>query len=114
MQQRTLRWIVLSLLLIVAPAVAADEPAADPGGLPGAACGATSSESYQLFVESLELDPLKNARPAVNECCTVFGCCAHIESGCEPCAQGRKWYSRYSCPGGGSCKISPPNCPTPC
>lgn len=112
-RQRAMWWMVLILALMAVPAIAADEPAADPGGLPAPSCAATSSESFVLFTDSLELDPVKSALPMANACCSI-GCCTHIESGCEPCAGGRRWYSKYSCPSGGTCTLRPSSCPTPC
>ncbi len=112
---RAMWWMVLILALMAVPAIAADEPAAAPWELPGFSCAATSSEPYVVFVDSLELDPLKNARPAANDCCALHGCCALIGSGCQNCPQGgRRWYDRYSCPNGQTCTLVPANCPTPC
>ena len=47
-------------------------------------------------------------------CCSMFGCCTHVQSGCETCSGGRRWYSIYSCGGGWYCKAAPTSCPTPC
>lgn len=117
--QRAACWIVLGLVLALVPAVASagpqTAPVADPGLLPGSSCEASSSSPYLFFVDGVELNPANNARHATNWCCVSTGCCTFIESGCEACPQGgRRWYDKYSCPGGQTCKMVPNSCPTAC
>lgn len=49
-------------------------------------------------------------------CCSLYGCCTHVQSGCEQCSGGRRWFSIYNCANypGATCKIYPVACPTPC
>jgi hypothetical protein len=120
MRQRAIGWMILCFVLALAPAAwsaeppAATPPAPDAGALPGSSCEAASSNPFLFYVDNTGLDPASTARPMANACCAA-GCCTLISSGCEACPQGgRRWYDKYSCPGGGTCKIVPGSCPTAC
>ena len=75
-------------------------------------CGERSTVAKEPPVGSF---PNQYSSTTQSGCCTIFGCCAHVESGCESCAGGRRWYSVYSCPDGVHiCTARPTKCPTPC
>lgn len=112
-------WMFL-LAVLVLPAMAAAEEVqlqlvqADEQSL-AEAPGCGTPDLAAIF------DPMRQAdqKAAYNStttsgCCSLFGCCSHVQSGCEQCSGGRRWYSIYSCGGGLYCKAAPTKCPTPC
>lgn len=117
--KRAAIWIGVLMMVLPLCAASAAEPPVEltaPGlGISPAGCqAATQAEpltvlEHQIF-SSAETRPVDMA----NSCCSLLGCCTHIDSGCEPCSGGRRWYSKYSCPGGGTCTLRASSCPTPC
>jgi hypothetical protein len=117
--------IWMGVLMVVLPLCAASpafaaEPQVQltaPGfGASPAGCAQAATQAAPLTVLERQIFSPTEVRPVdmASGCCTMFGCCTLIDSGCQTCNGGRRWYDKYSCPGGGTCTVSPNTCPTPC
>lgn len=118
--KRAAIWIGVLMMVLPLGSAFAAEPQGEltaPGfGLSPAGCAQAAAQVEPLTVLEREIFSPAETRPTdvANSCCSSFGCCTHIDSGCEYCNGGRRWYSKYSCPGGGTCTVRASTCPTPC
>ena len=117
--RRAAIWMGILMMVLPLCAAFAAEPQVEltaPGlGVSTVACGEAATQVAPLAVLEREIFAPADTRPTdmANPCCSV-GCCTYVESGCEYCNGGRRWYTKYSCPSGGTCTVRPSNCPTPC
>ncbi|MES1244376.1 MAG: hypothetical protein ABUT39_22420 [Acidobacteriota bacterium] len=109
--------ICLGLLMMVLPFCAAS--AAEPPlalTAPKSCAPAATTLTGPLSTLELEIFSPSETRPTDMSilCCGTLGCCTLIENGCEPCTGGERWYTKFSCPGGGTCTQRASKCPTAC
>ena len=122
MRKASLWMFLLAVLVLPAVAVAEEyrvllQPANEQNAAPVTVPCNTEPGLAAIFTPMSQADMKATyITGGADFCCSQLGCCTHMQSGCDQCPGGYRWFSIYRCDNNPdyTCKIYPESCPTPC